>query len=258
MLTSSGNAPNLNNLVVSVVLHSVTLNPRSSSYAITGNSISLQNGGFITDASNTGVPDLINTGVSLNGAATFTLSAGAIGLTFGNTITGAITGTGPLTLVNNSGNDALRLNVANSYTGATIINGTGRVLASVNDAIPTGSALTVNGNLLFNLVFGASSTIGSLAGGGTVALGSTPLTTGGDNTSTTFSGLSGSFGLTKTGSGTMTLSGANTYSGGTTGSIVGNVTNNAALVFNRSDSITFGGGVSGTGTLPQSLASNYL
>ena len=45
------------------------------------------------------------------------------------------------------------------------------------------------------------------------------LTTGGDNTSTTFSGViqdgAGATGLTKEGAGTFTLSGANTYSGGT-------------------------------------------
>ena len=39
--------------------------------------------------------------------------------------------------------------------------------------------------------------------------------------------------------------------GGTTGSIVGNVTDNGALIFNRSNAVTFGGVVSGAGTLTQ-------
>jgi autotransporter-associated beta strand protein len=65
--------------------------------------------------------------------------------------------------------------------------------------------------------------------------------------------------------GVLTLLGSNTYSGGTTisggtlqvgnggafGSIVGNVTNNAALVFNRSDSYTCGCNIGGTGQLIQ-------
>jgi autotransporter-associated beta strand protein len=68
---------------------------------------------------------------------------------------------------------------------------------------------------------GNNSSIGSLAGGGAtggnVTLGSGTLTTGGDNTSTSYDGvISGTGGLTKTGSGTQTLSRTNTYTGATT------------------------------------------
>ena len=66
----------------------------------------------------------------------------------------------------------------------------------------------------------------------------------------------------------MTLSGANSYSGGTTisdgtlqvgnggttGSIAGNIVNNAALIFNRSDNLTYANVISGTGTLEQAGA----
>ena len=66
--------------------------------------------------------------------------------------------------------------------------------------------------------------------------------------------------------GAVTFTGTNTYTGGTTinsgatlalgdggttGSVVGDVTDNGALVFNRSDAVTFGGIVSGAGTLTQ-------
>ncbi len=69
--------------------------------------------------------------------------------------------------------------------------------------------------------------------------------------------------MTKTGSGTQTLTGTNTYTGGTTinfgtlsigaggatGSVVGNIANNAALVFNRSNDITYSGVLSGGGSV---------
>src|SRR5262249_40311442 len=76
---------------------------------------------------------------------------------------------------------------------------------------------------------------------------------------------SGVLALKKIGTGTLTLSGTNTYSGsttisagtlqigtcGTTGSVAGNITDDAALVFNRSDALTYGGVISGTGSVTQ-------
>ncbi|WP_075087932.1 autotransporter-associated beta strand repeat-containing protein [Verrucomicrobium spinosum] len=70
-------------------------------------------------------------------------------------------------------------------------------------------------------------------------------------------------GIVKEGARMLILSGDNTYtggttinagairvgSGGTTGSLLGNILNNAALEFNRSNLSTFAGDISGTGTL---------
>ena len=61
------------------------------------------------------------------------------------------------------------------------------------------------------------------------------------------------------------MTGANTYTGGTTisagtlllgnggttGSVAGNIVDNAALVFNRSNALTYAGVISGTGTSPR-------
>ncbi len=110
-------------------------------------------------------------------------------------------------------------------------------------------------------------TAGSIAGGGSYLLGDNALTVGSNDLSTEVSGTIGGNGgsLVKAGTGTLTLTGENTYSGGTTvssgtlrignggatGSILGNVVNDGALVFNRSDAVTFSGAISGGGAVRQ-------
>ena len=83
----------------------------------------------------------------------------------------------------------------------------------------------------------------------------------------TFAGdIIGTGSLTQAGTGTTILTGTSDYAGGTTivagtlqvgnggttGAITGNIVNNSVLVIDRSDSITFSGGISGTGAVVQS------
>jgi autotransporter-associated beta strand protein len=100
--------------------------------------------------------------------------------------------------------------------------GTGGAGFSIGVTLPgQGQSFTIGSELQMSndlLSYGNDAlTIGSLAGTGTAQLGNGTLITGGDNTSTTFSGpVVGAGNLVKQGNGTMTLSGANTYTGATT------------------------------------------
>lgn len=160
------------------------------------------------------------------------------------------------------GEGTLTLSGQNTYTGTTKIE-TGALQAGVNNALSDSTAVTIESDGTYDLN-DFSDTVGSIAGAGQITLGSGALTAGGDNSSTEFSGViseTGSF--TKTGTGKLTLSGANTHSGGTTisggtlqignngtsGSIAGNIANNSALIFHRSDDLSYGGAITGTGTL---------
>jgi len=101
--------------------------------------------------------------------------------------------------------------------------------------------------------------------GGTLTLSGNSVNTNSQNLAVS-SVISGSAGLAKTGTGMLTLGGANTYTGTTTisggtlqvgtGGTSGNlgssaVTDNANLVFNRSDAITIGNAIGGTGNVVQ-------
>ena len=205
---------------------------------------------------------------SMTGAGATTLGANT--LTIGDAsntssaYSGIVSGTGGLT---KAGTGTLTLGGANTYTGATNINAGTLTLGAAN-RIADASAVTVASGATFNLNSFAE-TIGSIAGAGNVTLGSATLTSGGDNTSTSFTGIaSGTGGLTKAGTGILTLGGANTYTGattisagtlqigngGTTGAVSGNITNNANLILNRSNALTYGGVISGTGSVQKNGA----
>lgn len=154
---------------------------------------------------------------SLSGVAGSMVTLGNGTLTTGDAtplteFAGVISGSGGLT---KQGTGIFRLSGVNTYTGPTTIND-GTLELAINDALADQTAVTVNmpGNL--SLIGTVSDTIGSLAGDGTVMLGTGTLTTGADNTSTLFSGvISGAGSVVKVGTGTWTLTGINTYLGGT-------------------------------------------
>jgi autotransporter-associated beta strand protein len=103
------------------------------------------------------------------------------------TISSVIAGTAGLT---KAGLGTLTVSGANTYTGATAVNAGTLQAGATNTFAPT-SAFTIASGATLGLN-NFNQTIGSLAGAGTVTNGGAAnrtLTTGGDNTSTAFSGV---------------------------------------------------------------------
>jgi fibronectin-binding autotransporter adhesin len=190
-----------------------------------------------------------------------TLTVGGDGQS--TTYSGGLSGSGGLTKV---GSGTFTLSAASSYTGTTTVSA-GQFSLGGSNLLADTSAVTGSAGAV--LALGGNETIGSLAGSLDVALGSSTLTVGGDGQSTTYSGgLSGSGGLTKVGSGTFTLQGNNSYNGGTlvsagrlvgtTSSLQGAITNNAAVEFAQATSGTYAGSMTGSGVLTKSGAGAIL
>jgi fibronectin-binding autotransporter adhesin len=156
-------------------------------------------------------------------------------------ITGVISGSGG-SLIKTGTAYLLKTGGASTYTGTTsvlqgimalnntgspaipgtLVIGDGATAAAVlllnsttaNLQIADAAAVTINalGTLNLNGASGNNETVGSIAGAGAVSLGTRTLTCGGNNGTTTYSGsISGSGGLTKTGTGALSLSGTSTY-----------------------------------------------
>ncbi|MES2501885.1 MAG: filamentous hemagglutinin N-terminal domain-containing protein [Pseudomonadota bacterium] len=123
---------------------------------------------------------------------------------------GVISGTG---VVEKSGTGVFTLSGSNIYTGATKVNA-GTLTLSAADRIHDASALTLALGATFDLNSYAE-TVGSIAGAGSIMMGTAALTSGGNNLSTIFSGVvSGTAAnFNKVGTGTLSLSGNNTYTG---------------------------------------------
>jgi outer membrane autotransporter protein len=232
----------------------------SGSTAFTSITLSLQNGGNLR-AQATGTPTignmLMGPGTATVSAApgqTLTLAPGFLQLV-GQPKFGSATDTGVVVLAAPPVTPIIpgttleviggTLKAGNAVFGTQV---TKNVSSTTVDA---GATLDLNGFL---------TNVSNLQGGGTVINGSLI-----DLQAGNFSGS-----ITGTASvvivGPVTFAGTNTNTGGTTinggatlqlgnggagGSIVGNVTDNGTLIFNRSDSYTFAGAITGTGSLQQ-------
>ncbi|QJE97898.1 autotransporter-associated beta strand repeat-containing protein [Luteolibacter luteus] len=184
-------------------------------------------------------------------------SPGAVG--------GTISGPGNFT---KSGVGNLDLLTRLTYTGKTTIQ-EGRIIPLVSDALPTGTALTVNAPGIFLTAYGISQTVDTLAGTGNVNLSTNSTLTLASAASATFSGVisnNAPASLIKNGPGTQTLSGENTYTGGTFvngGRLIDHyphdsytLANGADLDFANTAPSALSGMISGAGNLTKSGAGN--
>ncbi|GAB3784669.1 autotransporter-associated beta strand repeat-containing protein [Dyella agri] len=174
------------------------------------------------------------------------------------TFTGIISGSGSLV---QAGTGTLTLTGKSTYTGATAISAgtlalTGSASLASSAGVSDAGTFDISGT-------SSGATIVSLSGNGTVMLGEQTLTV--SNAAGTFGGVIKGSGDLRLAGGTEILTGANAYTGGTTisggilqlggggtsGAITGDVIDNGSLVFDRSDSVSFSGIISGNGSLTQ-------
>jgi len=167
----------------------------------------------------------------------------AFGRSDTTTFGGTISGTGGVTQVSGT----TILTAVESYTGATAIDSLAGLTLTGPASIATSSGVTDNGTLDISAVT-TPPQIASLAGTGTLTLGSQTLTL--TNGSGSFSGtISGSGGVVLAGGATQTLSGTNTYTGGTTIN-GGTLAVNGSIASSSGVTVNAGGTLTGSGTVP--------
>ena len=173
---------------------------------------------------------------------------------------GSIGETGGSFGITKGGTGTLFLRGNNTFSGGLTVEEGTVMLRDFDTAAGTGDITMQGGNILLVLL--------NVANNIDLQQDNTIITVDSSSDST-LSGVigetGGSFGFRKEGGGKLTLTGDNTYTGdtiidagtlsvgngGTTGSILGDVTNIGSLIFNRSDDLTFSGNITGPGDVTQ-------
>lgn len=221
------------------------------------------------------INSVIAGGSGLNATGPGTLALANINTYSGGTTIGAVStlqvGTGGTSGSLGAGtvqdDGTLVFNRSDSVTVANLIRGTGSLQVGGNGTIIVTADNTYSGNTVVGagtLQVGNGGSAGTLGSGNVTVTGSLVFNRSDDVQLNR--AVSGTGSLAQAGSGTLTLAVDQTYTGptlinsgtlrvglgGTTGAMgSGNVLDNGALVFNRSDTLVVGGQIGGTGTLTQ-------
>ena len=185
-----------------------------------------------------------------------TISAGTLQLGNGNatgSVIGDITDNGVLALNHSNG-----LTLSNFVTGTGSLSqiGAGTTIVTADNTFTGPTTISAG-----TLQLGNAGVTGSL--GTSAVINNSVLSVDHSDTFTLLGAVSGSGQFNQNGPGTTIFTANNTYTGGTTvsagtlqlgeggtsGSVAGNITDNANLTFDRSDNIAFSNVISGTGTL---------
>jgi len=250
---SIGNGAITNNSVLAI--NSSTNISFANNQAITGTGVLVQMG--------TGTTTLVANNTTYSGGTlisngTLRVGAGPTGPQFdtnGSLGTGNVTNNATLLFSRRFASDTVSNNI--SGTGALGMFGSGLLTLAGSNSY---SGLTTIDSV-YTLQIGTGSTNGTL-GTGSVSNAGT-LSFNRSDLYTASNAISGTGKLSQIGTGTTILLGSNSYSGlttvtngvlqigngGTTGSIAGDVVNNATLIFNRSDASTYSGTINGTGAV---------
>ncbi|MBO9579692.1 MAG: autotransporter-associated beta strand repeat-containing protein [Sphingobium sp.] len=260
-ITNGGTVSSLNNTYIGGAGGPGTVTVTGSASSLTASG-TLAIGWAGAGTLNIGAYDLSDTAGTVTAASVVSgTGTGTVNFNQTNAITFAMPIAGNIA-VNQRGTGTAILAGTNSYTGGTSVRG--GVLSVSSDAnlgAVTG-ALTIDGGTLQvtgTSFTGTTRTINWGAAGGGFDIADPA------NAFTVDSPLGGVGSLTKSGTGSLILTGENSYTGGTTisggtlqlgnggsgGSILGNVIDNGALTFNRSDALTFAGAISGSGAVNQ-------
>src|SRR3954451_8485151 len=201
--------------------------------------------------------------VNVNTSLIFFQSSSAESATITNTHHGAVVFTNDskaanATIINSSGSLLAFTDNSTANSATITANGDGTAILMQDNANGGTARIIVNHGSILDIspLTSGGTTAGSIEGGGVIALGANNLAVGGNNRSTTFSGIIQDGGvimstggsLTKTGTGTLTLSGIKPYPRRTNVD-GGTLVVNGSITSPQSTRVNDGGTLSGFGTV---------